>query len=143
MILLIPDNWILENKALDPDLGTLLNTIFVMSYEEKLDVDGSYRLLVKPEGFPYPGSLIEFKNSNERHCQAVIAFHDKADDSVLVSTMFILGFEKTRSAKLTLRPGEAGETSWYALVNLNGVDTAVRTLAELVGLVKPLDKSIH
>lgn len=152
MILLIPDNWIAKDNVLTPDIGALLNAIFMSVYEEPLGADHRWWRVIKPEGFPWAGDILDFQSPNDRHNQLVAVFHNSAEDGVILNAALALGFESIRSAKLLLTPSTAdnkGELSvespqvWYGGIKLNGVDVAVRTIAELTGHVKLSDKSIH
>lgn len=145
MILLLPSEWITENNVMSQHLGSVLHAIFMTAYEEPLSENNKWWRVVKPEGFPWDGEILDFQSTNEKHNQLVAVFHKSETDSVIINAVLALGFENARSAKLTISPDTPAESPevWYAGVKLNGTDVAVRTIAELTGHVKLSAQSIH
>lgn len=152
MILLLPPEWLTKGDALSDDLGAALHAIFMTAYDEPLSENSKWWPCVKPEGFPWEGEIIDFQSASEKHNQLVAIFHKSDSDNVILNAALALGFESVRSAKLTIKPSTtdgkgvlSAETPevWYAAIKLSGTDIAVRTIAELAGIVKPSVQSIH
>lgn len=144
MILLIPNEWFEPGPILSQSLGSVLNALLMSVYDEPLNPEYSWRMLDRPEDFPFKGQLIEFISPNPFHNAMVAAFHNE-DDGMVVTAMNALGFEKVRGAKLLLRNGVPDEepVPWYCAVRINGLETAAKTLTKIYESTKSECKIVH
>lgn len=139
MLLLIPDEWVLPGPTLDSMLGSVLNAMIGHIYSEKLEENYKFRVLPKPEGFPWPGQLIDFITPHEEQNELVVAFHSSESDQVIPKAMIVLGHSTFRGAKLQMarRKISADGTevqipeTWFCALKVRGLAMAAWTLNKM------------
>ena len=136
MLLLIPSEMVLPGPTIDPTIGSLMNGLINDSYGKTLNNNYKFRVLPKPEGFPWPGALIDFVTDDEEHNELVMALHTSETDDVIPRAMIVLGFPTFRGAKLAIRrtittadgTSAEGPEIWYAATKHRGLALAAWTL---------------
>lgn len=140
MLVLVPEEWVLDNNTLDTVVGVIVNTLLVNAIGERIASPFSWRTIPVPATMTYTGIIVEIVAKNIAHNQLVVTIHHRDDDNVIVSTMLQLGFEKVRFAKLLVnrnKKDSSGEDTcvrqetWYCGVKYSGLETAIVELSKM------------